>query len=57
LCVKTAVRGAYFNVLVNAKSLKDTAYAEKIVAEAKALLQSNHQMADELLAKVEAAIA
>lgn len=57
LCVKTAVRGAYFNVLVNAKSLKDTAYANTIVTEAKQLLQTNHQRADELIAKVEAAIA
>jgi glutamate formiminotransferase / formiminotetrahydrofolate cyclodeaminase len=56
LCVKTAVRGAYFNVLVNAKSLKDAAYANKIVEDAKQLLQNNHQRADELIAKVEAAI-
>jgi glutamate formiminotransferase/formiminotetrahydrofolate cyclodeaminase len=32
LCMKTAVRGAYFNVLVNAKSLKD-----------QALRRANHQ--------------
>jgi glutamate formiminotransferase/formiminotetrahydrofolate cyclodeaminase len=57
LCAKTAVRGAYFNVLVNAKSLKDTAYATKIIDEAKHILQSNHHRADELIAKVEAAIA
>ena len=57
LCAKTAVRGAYFNVLVNAKSLKDTVYATKIIDEAKHILQSNHQRADELIAKVEAAIA
>lgn len=56
LCVKTAVRGAYFNVLVNAKSLKDTAYSTKIIEEAKRLLQTNHQRADELIAKVETAI-
>lgn len=56
LCAKTAVRGAYFNVLVNAKSLKDTAYANTIINDAKQLLQSNHQRADELIAQVEAAI-
>jgi glutamate formiminotransferase/formiminotetrahydrofolate cyclodeaminase len=56
LCVKTAVRGAYFNVLVNAKSLKDTVYANDIVAEAKSILAINHQQADVLLAKVEEAI-
>ena len=57
LCVKTAVRGAYFNVLVNAKSLKDTSYATSIIEEAKRILQTNHQRADELIATVEAAIA
>ncbi len=57
LCVKTAVRGAYFNVLVNAQGLKDRAYAEDIKAKAKSLLEKNHAEADALLAKVEAAIA
>jgi glutamate formiminotransferase/formiminotetrahydrofolate cyclodeaminase len=57
LCVKTAVRGAYFNVLVNAKSLKDQAYAEKIISEAKTILADNHKRAEELIAIVEAAIA
>ena len=57
LCVKTAVRGAYFNVMVNAKDLKDRTFAENLIAEAKNLLANNHAKADELLAKVEAAIA
>lgn len=56
LCVKTAVRGAYFNVLVNAKDLKDRTFAENLIAEAKNLLAKNHAQADELIAKVEAAI-
>jgi glutamate formiminotransferase/formiminotetrahydrofolate cyclodeaminase len=57
LCVKTAVRGAYFNVLVNAQGLKDQAYAKAMVEKAKALLAKNHAEADALLTKVEAAIA
>jgi len=57
LCVKTAVRGAYFNVLVNAQGLKDQAYAKAMVEKAKALLAKNHTEADALLTKVEAAIA
>ena len=57
LCVKTAVRGAYFNVLVNAQGLKDQAYAKTMVEQAKALLAKNHTEADALLTKVEAAIA
>lgn len=57
LCVKTAVRGAYFNVLVNAKELKDRAYAEELISNAKNLLAKNHTAADALIAKVEAALA
>ncbi|MCF8426920.1 MAG: glutamate formimidoyltransferase [Bacteroidia bacterium] len=57
LCVKTAVRGAYFNVLVNAKGLKDQEYAQVIISKAKSLLEKNHQEADSIIALVEAAIA
>ena len=56
LCVKTAVRGAYFNVLVNAKSLKDKSFAEQITNQAKAILEQNHQRADAIVAKVEKAL-
>jgi glutamate formiminotransferase / formiminotetrahydrofolate cyclodeaminase len=56
LCVKTAVRGAYFNVLVNAKGLKDQEYAQAIISKAKSLLEKNHQEADSIIALVEAAI-
>ncbi len=56
LCVKTAVRGAYFNVLVNAKGLKDKGFAEKIVTEAKNILADNHSKADAMLKMVEAAL-
>lgn len=57
LCVKTAVRGAYFNVLINAKGLKDQTFATEITNKAKALLAQNHAKADALIAKVEEAIA
>jgi glutamate formiminotransferase/formiminotetrahydrofolate cyclodeaminase len=57
LCVKTAVRGAYFNVMVNAQGLKDRVFADDIITRAKALLAQNHQEADEALLKVEKAIA
>lgn len=56
LCVKTAVRGAYFNVLVNAQGLKDRTFAEDIKDRAQLLLATNHAKADELIAKVETAI-
>jgi glutamate formiminotransferase / formiminotetrahydrofolate cyclodeaminase len=56
LCVKTAVRGAYFNVLVNAQGLKDRVFADDIKERAQKLLAVNHTKADELIAKVEEAI-
>ncbi|MFY8020592.1 MAG: cyclodeaminase/cyclohydrolase family protein, partial [Bacteroidia bacterium] len=56
LCVKTAVRGAYFNVLVNAKGLKDREWADNMVNNAKTLLANNHSKADSILVKVEAAL-
>jgi glutamate formiminotransferase/formiminotetrahydrofolate cyclodeaminase len=57
LCMKAAVRGAYFNVLVNAKSLKDQAFAEQIISAAKTILADNEKQAEELIAKVDLAIA
>ncbi len=40
LCAKTAVTGAYFNVRINAKDLKDRAFADEIIAKAENLYQS-----------------
>ncbi len=40
LCAKTAVTGAYFNVRINAKDLKDRAFAEEIIAKAEKIYQS-----------------
>jgi glutamate formiminotransferase/formiminotetrahydrofolate cyclodeaminase len=57
LCVKTAVRGAYFNVLVNANGLKDKEWANKMIQNAKDLLAKNHAEADQLLNQVETALA
>jgi glutamate formiminotransferase/formiminotetrahydrofolate cyclodeaminase len=56
LCIKTAVRGAYFNVMVNAKGLKDKETARNYASEAKSILQDNHKQIDEILLKVEEAI-
>ncbi|MBL7837106.1 MAG: glutamate formimidoyltransferase [Bacteroidetes bacterium] len=57
LCIKTAVRGAYFNVLVNAKGLNTKEKAIAMANEAKALLKDNHAKIDAILQKVEEAIA
>ncbi len=56
LCVQTAVRGAYFNVLVNAKGLKDKVFAQNIIAEAKSVMTKTQAESDALVAKVEAFI-
>jgi glutamate formiminotransferase/formiminotetrahydrofolate cyclodeaminase len=57
LCVKTAVQGAYFNVLVNANSLKDTVYAASIINEAKTILETTSKQVEMYVQKVETAIA
>jgi len=37
LCAKTAVTGAYFNVRINAKDIKDRAFANDIIAKAEGI--------------------
>ena len=39
LCAKTAVLGAYFNVKINAKDIKDRDFAEQILAKAEYIYQ------------------
>lgn len=56
LCIKTAVRGAWLNVLINAQGLSDKTWAENIVSEARALLAKNHIACDEIILKIEAQI-
>jgi len=54
LCIKTAVRCAWLNVLINAQGLSDKSWADNIVAEAKALLAKNHAACDEIILGIEA---
>ena len=53
LCIKTAVRGAWLNVLINAQGLADKSWAENIVAEARELLAKNHAACDEIVLGIE----
>ena len=53
LCVRAAVQGAYLNVLVNAKGLKDVSFAQHVIEEAKQILAKTNLKADELVKKVE----
>lgn len=57
LCTVTAVKGAYLNVLVNAKSLKDKTRATAFIDEATLILKQHEQRANQLVQRVEAAIA
>jgi glutamate formiminotransferase/formiminotetrahydrofolate cyclodeaminase len=41
LCARTAVVGAFFNVRINAKDIKDRNFADKIIAKAEKLYQSS----------------
>ncbi|TXD52857.1 MULTISPECIES: glutamate formimidoyltransferase [unclassified Polaribacter] len=49
LCAKTAVTGAYFNVRINAKDIKDSAFAEEIVAKAEAIYQKTIVLENEMM--------
>jgi glutamate formiminotransferase/formiminotetrahydrofolate cyclodeaminase len=56
LCVRSAIMGAYLNVKINAASLKDRDYADKILAKG-ALIESNAvQMESEIIALVNSKI-
>ena len=56
LCARTAVIGAYFNVRINAKDIKDSAFAEKILSEAKQVYNKTIKLEEEMMAIVDAKI-
>lgn len=49
LCAKTAVTGAYFNVRINAKDIKDKAFASDIIAKAEAIYQKTLAVEQEMM--------
>lgn len=49
LCAKTAVTGAYFNVRINAKDIKDSVFAEAIVSKAKNIYQKTCAIEKEVM--------
>jgi len=53
LCAKTAVTGAYFNVRINAKDIKDRAFAEEIIAKAEKIYQATVQKEQEVIAFID----
>ena len=50
LCAKTAVTGAYFNVRINAKDIKDRKFAEDILAKAENIYQKTLVLENEMIA-------
>ncbi len=57
LCIKTAIQGAYFNVMVNSKGLATKDKANELAQEAKVLLKRSNSEIDAALVKVEEAVA
>jgi glutamate formiminotransferase/formiminotetrahydrofolate cyclodeaminase len=53
LCARTAIYGAYLNVIVNASGLKDAAVKEQIISSAKALLAQALEQEKLLLPEIE----
>ncbi|GGG99579.1 hypothetical protein GCM10011416_17420 [Polaribacter pacificus] len=56
LCARTAVIGAYFNVRINAKDIKDSVFAEKILFDAKNIYEKAIALEQEMMAIVDAKI-
>jgi glutamate formiminotransferase/formiminotetrahydrofolate cyclodeaminase len=57
ICIKTAVRGAWLNVLINANGLTDKVWAANIVVQAKNLLEENHKLCDNIVNSIEEKLA
>ena len=53
LCAKTAVTGAYFNVRINAKDIKDRDFADEMIAKAEKIYQSTVQKENEVIALID----
>ncbi len=56
LCARTAVIGAYFNVRINAKDIKDTKFAKKILTKAKGIYEQAIALEQEMMQLIDAKI-
>lgn len=56
LCARTAVIGAYFNVRINAKDIKDKGFATKILADAKNIYDETIALEQEMMAIIDSKI-
>lgn len=53
LCARTAVIGAYFNVRINAKDIKDRVFADAIIAKAEAIYKKTIAIEQEVMAYID----
>lgn len=56
LCARTAVTGAYFNVRINAKDIKDRSFADKILSNAKDIYEKTIVLEKEMMAIIDTKI-
>jgi len=49
LCARTAVYGAYFNVRINAKDIKDRTFADDILNRAKTVFDNTIALENEII--------
>jgi glutamate formiminotransferase/formiminotetrahydrofolate cyclodeaminase len=56
LCAKTAVTGAYFNVRINAKDIKDRKFAEDILAKSEDIYQKTVLLESKMMEIINAKI-
>jgi len=53
LCARTAVLGAYFNMKINAKDIKDRVFAEDILSKAEKIYQQTLRIEEETIAFID----
>ena len=56
LCARTAVIGAYFNVRINAKDIKDRSFAEGILSKAKEIYDKTNLLENEMIQLIDSKI-
>ena len=56
LCARTAVLGAYFNVRINAKDIKDREFADTILKKAAAVYEATQKIENEIIAYINSKI-
>ena len=56
LCARTAVVGAYFNVRINAKDIKDQSFSEEILSKAKEIYDKTNLLENEMIQLIDSKI-